>query len=51
MTPKPYDTKDQPTSAAAEPATVYGKESSRMSVDEYFDDLWSMYLKKRGVAQ
>lgn len=51
MTPKPYDTESQPIPVAAEPAAVYGKESSRMSVDEYFDDLWSLYLKKRGVAQ
>ena len=51
MASKPYKTKNQPTPAATEPAAVYGKESSRMSVDEYFDDLWSLYLKKRGVAQ
>ena len=51
MTPKPYDTESQPIPVAAEPAAVYGKESSRMSVDEFFDDLRSLYLKKRGVAQ
>ena len=61
MAVKPYTINEQPTPSAAEPALVYGnstivKENApmdadgnreRMSVDEYFDELWSMYLEKR----
>lgn len=61
MAVKPYTTNEQPTPSAAEQAFVYGKSTTmkentpmtadgnreRMSVDEYFDELWSMYLKKR----
>lgn len=47
MTPKPYNTDGHSMTAAAEPAVVYGRSTSgRMSVDEYFDELWAMYLKK-----
>lgn len=61
MAVKPYTINEQPTPSAAEPAFVSGnstivKENApmaadgnreRMSVDEYFDELWSMYLTKR----
>ena len=61
MAVKPYTINEQPTPSAAEPAFVYGNSTTmkentpmtadgnreRMSVDEYFDELWSMYLKKR----
>ena len=61
MAVKPYTINGQPTPSAAEPAFVYGNSTTmkenapmaadghrkRMSVDEYFDELWSMYQKKR----
>jgi len=61
MAVKHYTINEQPTPSAAEPALVYGNSATvkenasmaadghreRMSVDEYFDELWSMYLKKR----
>ena len=65
MAVKPYTINEQPTPSAAEPAFVYGNSTivkengpmaadgnrERMSVDEYFDELWSMYLKKRENLQ
>lgn len=48
---------------ASEQATVYGRtavaheshpiggQRERLSVDEYFDELWSMYLTKRENIQ
>lgn len=61
MAVKHYTINEQPTPSAAEPAFVYGNSAivkengpmaaddnrERMSVDEYFDELWSMYLTKR----
>ncbi len=59
MTVKPYKTKEQPMPKASEQAAVYehtalaheshpiGGKRKRMSVDEYFDELWSRYLTKR----
>ncbi len=61
MAVKHYTINEQPTPSAAEPAFVYGNSTTmkenaliaadgnreRMSVDEYFNELWSMYLKKR----
>ena len=59
MAVKPYKTEEQPMSTASEPEAVYGRTAvahegypiggkrERLSVDEYFDELWSMYLKKR----
>lgn len=62
MKPKPYDTEDQSMPQTAEPEASYGRNAyhpedvistiqsvskpGRMTVDEYFDELWSMYLKK-----
>lgn len=63
MAIKPYKTKEQPMPAASEPEVVYGRTSvanknfsigdkrERLSVDEYFDELWSMYLTKRENLQ
>lgn len=65
MAVKPYTINEQPTPSVGEPAFVYGnsaivKENAsmaadgnreRMSVDEYFDELWSMYLTKRENLQ
>lgn len=66
-TPKPYTADKQATPVAAEPAAVYGRTDShtdevlssfqpvskpgRMTVDEYFDELWTLYLKKRENIQ
>ena len=59
MAVKPYKTEEQPMPTASEPEAVYGRTSvvhencpivgkcERLSVDEYFDELWSMYLTKR----
>lgn len=59
MAVKPYKTEEQPMSTASEPDIVYGRTAvahedfpiggkrERLSVDEYFDELWSMYLTKR----
>ena len=56
---KPCKTEEQPMSTASEPDIVYGRTAvahedfpiggkrERLSVDEYFDELWSMYLTKR----
>lgn len=60
MAVKPYTIDEQPNPSAAEQAFVYGNSTTlkentpmtadghreRMSVDEYFDELRSMYLKK-----
>lgn len=63
MTVKPYNTEEQPMPKASEQATVYGRtavaheshpiggQRERLSVDEYFDELWSMYLTKRENIQ
>lgn len=65
MEVKPYTTNDQPSPVATEPAFIYGTPAKgneavpptgknmreRMSVDEYFDELWSMYLTKRENIQ
>ena len=67
MKPKPYNTEEQPLPVAAEPIAVYGHPAShvdgvvstlktvsspgRMTVDEYFDELWALYLKKRENLQ
>jgi hypothetical protein len=61
MAVKPYTINEQSTPSAAEPAFAYCNSTTvkknvpmaadgnheRLSVDEYFDELWSMYLKKR----
>ena len=63
MAGKTYKTKEQPMSTASEPEAVYGRTAvahedfpiggkrERLSVDEYFDELWSMYLTKRENLQ
>ncbi len=63
MSVKPYKTEEQPVSTASEPEAVYGHTAvvledfpicllhERLSVDEYFDELWSMYLTKRENLQ
>lgn len=63
MPVKPYKTEEQPVSTASEPEAVYGRTAvaqesfpigskrERLSVDEYFDELWSMYLTKRENLQ
>lgn len=55
---KTYKTEEQPMPTSSEPETVYGcaavaqenfptgGKRERLSVDEYFDELWSMYLTK-----
>ena len=60
---KPYKTEEQPMQTASKPETVYGRTAvahenfpiggkhERLSVDEYFDELWSMYLTKRENLQ
>lgn len=57
MAVKPHTINERHTPSAAEPAFVYGNSNiekvpaaadghrERMSVDEYFDELRSMYLK------
>ena len=59
MAIKPTKTEEQPVSKASEPDAVYGRTTvahencpiggkrERLSVDEYFDELWSMYFSKR----
>ncbi len=56
---KTYKTEEQPMPTSSEPETVYGcaavaqenvrigGKRKRLSVDEYFDELWSLYLTKR----
>lgn len=63
MSVKPYKTEEQPMPTASEPEAVYGRTTvahedfpigskrERLSVDEYFDELWSMYLTKRENLQ
>ena len=63
MAVKPYKTDEQPMPTAPEPEAVYGRTAvthegypfggkhERLSVDEYFDELWSMYLTKRENLQ
>ena len=60
---KPYKTEEQTMQTASEPVVVYGRTAvahescpigckrERLSVDEYFDELWSMYLTKRENLQ
>lgn len=60
---KTYKTEEQPMPTSSEPETVYGcaavaqenfptgGKRERLSVDEYFDELWSMYLTKREKLQ
>lgn len=60
---KTYKTEEQPMPTSSEPETVYecaavaqenfptGGKRERLSVDEYFDELWSMYLTKRENLQ
>ena len=60
---KTYKTEEQPMPTSSEPETVYGcaavaqenvpigVKRERLSVDEYFDELWSMYLTKRENLQ
>ena len=60
---KPYKTEEQPMPTSSEPETVFGRAAvaqenvpigvkcERLSVDEYFDELWSMYLTKRENLQ
>lgn len=59
MSAKSYKTEEQPMPAASEPEAVYGRTAvthedfpiggkrERLSVDEYFDELWFLYLRKR----
>lgn len=63
MSIKTYKTEEQPMPTSSEPETVYGcaavaqenfptgGKRERLSVDEYFDELWSMYLTKRENLQ
>lgn len=63
MAVKPNKTEEQPMPTASEPEVVYGRmaiahenfpiggKCERLSVDEYFDELWSMYLTKRENLQ
>ena len=60
---KTYKTEEQPMPTSSEPETVFGRAAvaqenvpigvkrERLSVDEYFDELWSMYLTKRENLQ
>ena len=60
---KTNKTEEQPRPTSSEPETVYGcaavaqenfptgGKRERLSVDEYFDELWSMYLTKRENLQ
>lgn len=60
---KTYKTEEQPMPTSSEPETVSGcatvaqenfptgGKRERLSVDEYFDELWSMYLTKRENLQ
>lgn len=60
---KTYKTEEQPIPTSSEPETVYGcaavaqenfptgGKRERLSVDEYFDELWSTYLTKRENLQ
>ena len=61
-TSKPYTTEEPSAPVAAEPTAVYGRTAKpaddvrssfhpvskpgRMTVDEYFNELWTVYLKK-----
>ena len=59
MAIKTNKTEEQPVLKASEPDAVYGRTTvaheifpiggkhERLSVDEYFDELWTMYLTKR----
>lgn len=52
-TPKPYYTEETSSVRVEEVPAGYGHNTSnhvskpgRMTVDEYFDELWNVYLKK-----
>ena len=63
MAIKTNKTEEQPVLKASKPDAVYGcaavahevfpigGKRERLSVDEYFDELWSMYLTKRENLQ
>ena len=63
MAIKTNKTEEQPVLKTSEPDAVYGRTTvahenfpiggkcERLSVDEYFDELWSMYLTKRENLQ